>query len=66
MTQVFKQKQLSSKVAFHVGPQGQFAVGLNDHRWYYTLDSAHYVGPYKRRILAQRAWSEHLKRQGTL
>lgn len=56
---VVKRKQLEGKAAMYVGPYGQFAVGNNDHRWYYTLDNELYIGPYRRRIQVQRAWDAH-------
>jgi hypothetical protein len=60
---LFKKKQLEGKVALYLGDQGQLASGLNDHRWYFTLDKEHYVGPYKRRIQAHRAYTEAKARQ---
>lgn len=57
--QAFKRKQLLGKVAFYLGDRGQLAVGLKDHRWYYTLDNETFVGVYKKRIQAERAFRAH-------
>lgn len=56
---VFKRKQLEGKAHLYVGDRNQYAVGINDGRWYYTLDNETYIGVYKRRILAERAYRAH-------
>jgi len=49
----------AGNVVFHAGDWDQLAYGMDGRGWWYwTLDKTAFMGPYKGRKRAEKAWSQ--------